>query len=222
MKSISKWFKRSMRWSMALLLVAILGVGLTIAYFTDIEAAVNKFKIGKIDIETDEQAGQLTKTDIGVISNGSSECYIRMKVNVPTVSYRLNDGTESGAEITLVNGTVITVADWMTKAEVPAKVTFAEENPQTVNSVWQKKEDDYWYLSIPLNQGDRAQIIEKITYPGLWDEEKNTLVDPLPDGLTEEMLTIPIVSEAVQVDNIVVTGTGADAAYQAFQTAQGK
>jgi len=48
MKSISKWFRRSMRWSAALLVVAILGIGMTVAYFTDIEAAVNNITTGKI------------------------------------------------------------------------------------------------------------------------------------------------------------------------------
>ena len=44
----------------------------------------------------------------------------------------------------------------------------------------------------------------------------------LPDGITFDMLTIPIVSEAVQVEGIDVGGaTGADAAYQAFQIVNG-
>ena len=44
----------------------------------------------------------------------------------------------------------------------------------------------------------------------------------LPDGITFDMLTIPIVSEAVQVEGIDVDGAaGADAAYQAFQIVNG-
>ena len=49
------------------------------------------------------------------------------------------------------------------------------------------------------------------------------MVDPLPDGLTLDMLTIPIISEAIQVEGIDVGGAeGADAAYRAFQIVNGQ
>ena len=73
-------------------------------------------------------------------------------------------------------------------------------------------------VSETLNQGDYVEFLTSVTYPGLMRDGKVEL----PDGITFDMLTIPIVSEAVQAEGIDVGGaTGADAAYQAFQIVNG-
>ena len=216
MKNISKWFKKSMRWSMALLLIAVLGVGLTIAYLTDIEAAVNKLTVGRISVEATEDCEDLTKTDIGVTANGSSKCYVRMRVDVPNLTYPMEGQEETGeARLTLADGTVITATEWQSYTKtIPAKIS----DPTVVVTTEWTKFGDFWYLSIPLNQDDTAYLLSEITYPGLWDEEANQMVTPLPDGITEDMLAISITVEAVQADGIDVGGAvSAQAAFNAFQ-----
>ena len=61
---INKWLKRSMHGSMAVMLVAVLGIGLTMAYFTDVEEAINKVFAGKVTVEIEE--------DVDIFVDGSS------------------------------------------------------------------------------------------------------------------------------------------------------
>ena len=68
MKNKVKWLKRPMHFGLALLLIAILTIGTTIAFFTDIEAAVNSITTGKIQIDINEKVDGLTKNDIGAVS----------------------------------------------------------------------------------------------------------------------------------------------------------
>ena len=212
MEKVSKWFKRSMHLSLALLLVAVLGIGLTVAYFTDVEGALNRVLVGEINVTTQEDIDGLTKNDIAIVANGTSEAYVRMRVDIPTVTYSYLNGetlkTDGQALIT-IGSEKLTAAQWAKKTELTAVITHGDET--TSDAVWEKKEDGFWYLSTTLKQGDSAKIIDSITYPGLWDKENKCLVSPLPAGLTEDMLTIIITSEAVQKMDEAST------AYEAFQ-----
>lgn len=212
MNSIGKWLKKSMRWSIALLLIAVLGIGLTLAYLTDVETAFNRFSVSEVQITTEETAEALTKKDIGVSAQGTSKCYVRMRVDIPDVTYPLEGQSEPGqAQITLANRT-ITGTQWQT-FKGPVTAVLASGTAE-----W-KKIGDFWYLSIPLKKGEKAYLINEITYPGLYDAEKEKMVSPLPDGLTEAMLSITVTSEAVQADGIDVGDeSGAEAAFKAFQT----
>lgn len=218
MKNKIKWMKRPSHFTLALLLVAILGIGSTIAYFTDVEAAVNRFTTGKIIIRTEEKVENLIKSDIGVTAEGISECYVRIRVDVPTVTYSYQDNGEqksAGALITDANGKGMTAETWNELSSISVMVNRKESGPESAE--WNKK-DGFWYLSTTLHQGDSAELIKEITYPGLWDTEEGRLVDPLPEGVTVDMLTIPITSEAVQAEGIDVGGAaGSEAAYKAFQ-----
>ena len=63
---------------------------------------------------------------------------------------------------------------------------------------WYKNtEDGFWYLDKTLSSRETALFISSIKYQNLY------LNDELVGGITEDMLTIPITSEAVQADNIV-------------------
>lgn len=221
-----KWIKRPTHLALALLLIAILGIGSTIAFFTDIEAAVNTIKFGKVEIETNEEVYDLTKENIGVTANGVSDCYVRMQVNVPTVTYNYGEnGEKREAEITLFgeSGNLMTASAWMDlkdETEIPAVILTSEKNGK-----WVLKKDGFWYLSVPLKKNESAMLLKKITYPGLWkvteDNPKGEVI--LPDGLDYSMLEISIRSEAVQVEGINVgEATGADAAYAAFQIVNGE
>lgn len=219
MKNITKWFKKSMHLSLALLVTAVLGIGLTVAFFTDTEGALNRVTVGEINITTGEDVSGLTKSNIDVTSNGTSEAYVRMRVDIPTVTYTYMkaDGTpaQGQAMINDVKGNEYTAMQWQGLSTLPAIVKRADG---TDEATWIKAEDGFWYLSTTLHQYESAKILMEITYPGLWDDSDKDnphLVNPLPDGLTKDMLTIVITSEAVQ------TMDGINTAQDAFQRVDG-
>lgn len=218
MKNITKWFKKSMHLSLALLVIAVLGIGLTVAFFTDTEGAINRVTVGEINITTGEDVSGLTKSNIDVTSNGTSEAYVRMRVDIPTITYTyINEAgvpTEGQAKITDLNNNVITAAQWAQLTSIKAIVVRADGTKDD-KVTWDKESDGFWYLSTTLKQGDKAKILAEITYPGLWDEDTGKLVSPLPAGLTKDMLTIVITSEAVQ------TMDGVSTAQAAFQKVDG-
>lgn len=217
MKGIKNWVKSPIHIMLLLTAVAVLGMG-SLAYFTDVEAAVNTIRFGQVNIDTNEEVSGLTKTRIGITAKGVSDCYVRIRVDIPTVTYPYTDNTgqtrTGQAVVTLPDGTKLLASEWESGSSVPGHT-------------WVKGEDGYWYYSDILSMGEQALFLKEITYPGLWiveDGGTGHLLDPLPDGLTEDMLSIPITSEAVQADNIDVgNATGAQAAMAAFaQAANGQ
>lgn len=91
MKDKNKMLNKSMKFGLALLLIAILAIGATVAFFTDIEAAVNSISTGKVEVEVEENVSGLTKSSIGVKATGTSECYVRIRVDIPTLTYTYKD-----------------------------------------------------------------------------------------------------------------------------------
>ena len=212
---------------MAPLLVASVMIMGTVAYFTDVEAVVNTIRFGQISIETNETVSGLTKSNIGVTAQGNADCFVRIRVDVPTVSYTYTD--EDGnkhteqAMITLPGGEVISASDWLTYDE-PISVT---ENGKEYTWYKDTSGDGFWYLDTTLSTQEVGQktalFIESITYGDLYRDGE------LVGGITEDMLTIPITSEAVQADNIVDDiqddpdyQSGAKLAMEAFERVAGK
>lgn len=186
---------------MAPLLVASVMIMGTVAYFTDVEAVVNTIRFGQISIETNETVSGLTKKNIGVTAQGNADCFVRIRVDVPTVSYTYTD--EDGnkhteqAMITLPGGKKISASQWLIYDE-PISVT---ENGKKYTWYKDTSGDGFWYLDTTLSTQEVGQktalFIESITYEDLYRDGE------LVGGITEDMLTIPITSEAVQADNIV-------------------
>lgn len=236
MKNIYNHFKKFKSVGLVLLLIAVLGIGVTIAFFTDTENAINKISTGEVNIITEEDTSvPLTKKNIGITASGKSACYVRMRVNVPTVEYQYKDeeAIKTGcAIVTDGDGTTHPSDSDTTKWEdlpinttINVTITRGGNAPLTASAVaqWKKLgtgEQNYWYLSEPLYPGDKVTLINEITFPGLLKESK--LVDPFPNGLTKDMLTIPITSDAVQVDGISIPEglSGAEAAQEAFRIVQ--
>lgn len=227
MKDKNKMLNKSMKFGLALLLIAILAIGATVAFFTDIEAAVNSISTGKVEVEVEENVSGLTKSSIGVKATGTSECYVRIRVDIPTLTYTYkdDDGKEQvgSAVVTylLKNGEDVqdetqSIAKWnQTGQEIYVSNLY---NNGTTPASWVYKGDGYWYLSTTLTPGTEggnyAEFLKSVTYPNLIQNGK------LPDGITEDMLAIPIIAEAVQADNMDVDGkTGAEVAYAAFEKA---
>ena len=202
---------------MAPLLVASVMIMGTVAYFTDVEAVVNTIRFGQISIVTNEEVSGLTKSNIGVTAQGNADCFVRIRVDVPTVSYTYTgeDGKKYTAQamITLPGGDEISASDWLNYSE-PITVGTGESAYH-----WYKNaEDGFWYLDKTLSSRETALFISSIKYQNLY------LNKELVGGITEDMLTIPITSEAVQADNIVddVTDYEADKAIAAFERVANK
>lgn len=196
MKKSKKWLKSPIHIMVPLVAAAVLVMG-TVAYFTDVEAVVNTIRFGEISIETNEKVENLTKSNIGVTANGTSDCYVRIRVDVPTVSYTYTDGTGESqtaqAMITLPDGNEISASDWAKYGEGSSITSDGK--------TWIKGDDGFWYLNQVLHTDDTALFIREITYEGLYRDDGSG--NALPGNITEDMLTIPITSEAVQADNIL-------------------
>ena len=221
MKRKKAWFKSPIHIMAPLLVASVMIMG-TVAYFTDVEAVVNTIRFGQISIETNETVSGLTKNNIGVTAKGNADCFVRIRVDVPTVSYTYTD--EDGnkhteqAMITLPDEEVISASDWLTYDE-PISVT---ENGKEYTWYKDTSGDGFWYLNTTLSTQEVGQktalFIESITYGDLYRDGE------LVGGITEDMLTIPITSEAVQADNIVddVPENEADKAIAAFERVANK
>lgn len=200
MKRKKAWFKSPIHIMAPLLVASVMIMG-TVAYFTDVEAVVNTIRFGQISIETNETVSGLTKKNIGVTAQGNADCFVRIRVDVPTVSYTYTD--EDGnkhteqAMITLPGGKKISASQWLIYDE-PISVT---ENGKKYTWYKDTSGDGFWYLDTTLSTQEVGQktalFIESITYEDLYRDGE------LVGGITEDMLTIPITSEAVQADNIV-------------------
>lgn len=222
MKDKKKMLNKSMKFGLALLLIAILAIGATVAFFTDIEAAVNSITTGKVEVEVEEKVDGLTKSRIGVKATGTSKCYVRIRVDIPTLTYTYKDAV--GSAVVTYKPTegpsVSKQIDAWNRNVSDIYVSDLYDKNGTISASWVRKEDGYWYLSTALDPAQdgckKAIFLEEVTYPNLIQNGK------LPDGITEDMLAIPIIAEAVQADNMDVgSATGADAAYAAFEKANG-
>lgn len=199
------WKKGRFSW-LIIVLVILLCIGMSNAYYTDVEAMETPVRVGSVYVETIETVSGLEKSDIGVQVTGRTESYIRMQIGVPDFVYEYKEPGQETAktgsiQVTTYGDSILTAEEWKNTEKIPAKIIRAgTEDTETAS--WYLLDDGFWYLSTTLNTGDQAGFVKKLTYPGLWDADKTQVIDPLPLGLTMDMLTIPIHSEAVQVPNL--------------------
>lgn len=212
MKRKKAWFKSPIHIMAPLLVASVMIMG-TVAYFTDVEAVVNTIRFGQISIETNETVSGLTKSNIGVTAQGNADCFVRIRVDVPTVSYTDAEGTEHEAQITLTDDTEVVASAWLNYFGVIKSGDYT----------WIKGDDGFWYLNEKISQGTEVLFIKEISYENLYTVDASGK-KTLPGNITEDMLTIPITSEAVQADNIVDDSSkvGAELAMEAFNRVAGK
>lgn len=143
MKKIAKWLHTQRLLVFAVLVIALLGIGGTMALFTDTEAAVNRFTVGKNTITVDEKPEGLSKQQIGITNTGTIPVYVRMQVNVPEGIKYIEKGEE--------------------KSLTPVY------DPQTPDSAyWIDGEDGFWYYKTPLQPGARSEFLyDSISFEGI-------------------------------------------------------
>ena len=175
MKKIAKWLHRQRILIFAVLVIALLGVGATMALFTDTEAAVNRFTVGKNTITVEETPVGLAKQEIGITNQGTVPVYVRMQVNAPDgIKYiAMEDGKET---------------------EKTLKVKYTPKDPDN----WlYDEEDGFWYYREALPPEDQAMLFERVELvdsvtenaPVISTEQMNTI---------KELLDITVYGESVQ------------------------
>lgn len=166
---------------LSLLLVGAIGVGATLAYFTDNDTAYNTITMGNIDIDLDEP-------EFDPDGDGEGEI----------------DDVKPGQEI--VKDPTITVKADSEDAYLRAKITYegltskqAEELEEliTFQDGWVKSEDGYYYFQYVVSKFSEDQKIgffNMVTIPSSWGNE-----------MTKKSFKINVQAEAIQADNFTPT-----------------
>ena len=160
----------------AVALVGVIGVGSTLAYFTDNDAANNVVTMGHVNIELDEpefSAANEDNTITNVVPNqtitkdptitvvaGSESCYLRAKIDI----------TELNADQT---------------AGLLENTNIGED--------WVLAEDGYYYYQNAVSKSDEDQTVDlfdTVVIPAEWGNEVADLT-----------FEINVSAEAVQADN---------------------
>lgn len=169
----------------ALALVGAIGVGSTLAYFTDNDAATNVVTMGHVDIDLTEKSGDkitdagltfdqivpgdvLSKEPIITVGSNSEDCYLRAKVEVEGL-----DDTH--------------VAD------------LFKDNNIDIQNGWVLSTDGYYYYQSVVKAEDEISLFKNVTIPTAWGNE-----------VADAEFTIAIAAEAIQADHFTpaTTSTG--------------
>lgn len=175
--------KSLMLCAVSLVAVALIGVGGTLAYFTDREEATNVVTMGHVDIELDEpnyQPGEdgvyenvvpnmtITKDPTITVEEGSEDCYVRAKLEITGLEGLVKDNT--------------TYADML----------LAGININTED--WYLGEDGYYYYNEKMEAGDSVSLFTTVKIPEKWGNE-----------VVGREFDIVVSAEAIQFDNFAPT-----------------
>lgn len=180
----------------AVCLIAVVGVGSTLAYFTDSDAATNVVTMGHVDIELDEPQfsaenenntienvvpnQQITKDPTITVVAGSESCYLRAAIEIS------DSLTAEQAEALLEN------------------INVGED--------WVLSEDGYFYFQNRVEKADDNQeivLFDTVVIPETWGNEVADLT-----------FEINITAEAIQADNFAPTE--ADGVINGWYTSNGE
>ena len=158
-------------------LVGVVGVGATLAYFTDTDNTLNTVTMGHVDIDLDEPIFSeenenntienvtpnqtITKDPTITVKAGSESCYLRAKVQI--------NGLEPNWDAELLEG--INIDD----------------------SQWILSDDGYYYFQYAVGKtgvDQKFKLFDTVTIPEEWG-----------NGMTDKTFTIGITAEAIQADN---------------------
>lgn len=191
-------------------LVALLGVGGTLAWFTDTETATNIVTMGNVDINIIEVGNGKT-----IINNEREEELGLVYGSDKTMDDKgvpVTPGAELEKKVTFRN---IGKNDAYLRAKIYVEGVnqdYASLEFIGTDTKWELKDDGYYYYKdiLPVRTGEAfsetANLITGVKIPSTWD---NTAVDTV--------FKIQVFVEAMQADNVDVGGaTGFDATMTAF------
>lgn len=153
-------------------LVAVAGIGATLAYFTDQDAATNVVEMGHVDIELDEPIfgtehenntitnvlpnQSITKDPTVTVQEGSEDCYLRVQITTTGLTPEQEQQILETANI--------------------------KDN-------WLMGTDGYLYLQDKAEAKDVIPVFDTITIPAAWGNE-----------VADLKFEINILAEAIQAD----------------------
>lgn len=162
-----------------LALVAAIGIGSTLAYFTDQEHAENTVEFGNVNITYSQDDWNDNKTDVTpgktfelnptiTVDANSNSAYVRMKVD-----YSITNKENKSRPVT------------------DKELQDIESRLPINRGIWEKGTDGYWYCQNVLNASDEVTLFEEITIPDQWGND-----------YVEDTLNVDITAEAIQSENV--------------------
>lgn len=168
--------------TLSLVLVATIGVGATLAYFTDSDAATNVITMGHVDIDLDEPN------------------YDPDDPNTPEDEGEDNTITDIVPGEVITKDPTITVAQGSADAYLRASITLGDNLSEqqaaellegiVINDGWVLAEDGYYYYQSVVKEGESAVLFNEVTIPAAWGNE-----------VADMTITIDVAAEAIQADN---------------------
>lgn len=178
----------------ALTLVGVVGIGATLAYFTDTAEITNVFTMGHVDV---------TLTENEVEKNEDGE-YVQKDDEEAITEEGLTFEDVMPGETVPKNPTV-TVEDGSEAAYVRAQISFEglTEAQQAdvlaelvINEGWTLT-DGYYYYKEAVAAGNSVVLFDEVTVPGKWGNE-------VVDMEFKLMVNVDAI-QAVYVDDVIVT-----------------
>lgn len=199
--------KRIFAMAGALALVAAVGLGSTLAYFTDSETAKNTAKMGKVDITLFENGevttgltfddlvpGEMKHKHVEIKNNEGNPCYVRVSV-----------ASEWKGDVKV--DLPICIAGWDNNGRTSGEMTDISDlywnDEAKVGTVGWIKSGDYWYLCEKTGpaQGDvQLKILKKNEVVTLFNDV--TIPAEWNNAVAEKSFTIDIKAEAIQAEHL--------------------
>ena len=167
----------------SLVLVGAIGVGATLAYFTDNDVATNVVTMGHVDIDLDEPnytpgidnvmedlvpGETITKDPTITVAENSQPAFIRAKIEF------LMDGAPMGAKYA---------------SELEGQLTL-EGTKLVEDTSWKKGEGNYYYFQYEVDPGEKIVLFDEVTIPSNWGND-----------VADSEIQIIVSAEAIQSEN---------------------
>lgn len=157
----------------AVALIAVIGVGATLAYFTDKADTTNVITMGHVDIELDEPNYEGDENnEVKDITPGETI------VKDPTIE------VQTGSADAFIRATL--TLEGLTEEQAAELMDGIE-----INDGWYYNETDgYYYYNTKLSAGEKATLFDEVTVPESWGNE-----------VADLSFKIIVNAEAIQADN---------------------
>lgn len=177
-------------------LLSVVGVGATLAYFTDNAEQENIITMGHVDIDlTEESNGEEGKEGTPIENGLSFENIMPGDVvsKIPTITV---DGNSQSAYVRM--NMIISAGDSSITQEDISELENTLRAEITNGTGWYySAEDEYYYYNTALQAGEGIEFFDTVTIPATW--ENNT---------ADQGFTITLQAEAIQEENVTVETDG--------------
>lgn len=178
----------------ALTLVAVVGIGATLAYFTDSKEIANVVTMGHVEIgltetevEYDEETGEYVQKDEKTITEEGLEFDDVIPGQTvpkdPTITVSKSSADCYVRALVTVESTDIAEADMaLLEAAIADEITKE-------GTGWSANEDGYYYYAASLSAEENCTLFETVMIPAEWNNQQ-----------ADKSFAIKIKAEAVQAD----------------------